>query len=185
MKIKMLMLSLLVLSLSIVAGCSSKATPKDPGNTNAPVADAPKKPLKGVPATKACSVFEKAGLKGEYKKGDSDYSCYATKIAGREGAQGFLTYMAAGDETTVNYMSLGMNNLLDGYENSKGVDRRKLIVAGGGDLAQLIANQPLPKEIEDAIMNSKPGEWTIGEATVTLKKEEKGSLYELRLVFQF
>ena len=187
MKIKMLMLSAVVLSLSLIAGCSSKATTAtgDKTNANKTETTTEKKPLKGIPADKACAVFEKAGLKGEYKKGESDYTCYATKIAGKEGAQGFLTYMASGDETTVNYMSLGMNNLMEDYENFKGVDRRKLIVAGGGDLAQMIANQPLPKEIEDAIMSSKPGEWKIGEATVSLKKEAEGSLYELRLVFMF
>jgi hypothetical protein len=194
MKKRILQITLGIFSL-MMAGCGSTATKdvesKTETNKTSTVAttstETTKKETAGVPAEKACSIFEKSGIKGEYKKGekDDDYSCYATKVAGKSGAQGFLTYLASGNQTSVNYMSVSMNNLMEGMEDFKGVDRRKLVLAGGQDLAKLVANQDLPKEIETAIMKSTPGEWKVGEATVTLKKDAgAGSMYELRLVFQ-
>ncbi len=93
MKIKAFIFSSVLISVALLmAACLSPGTAtSNSANSNSAknssASNVAAKEAKGFAADKACAVFDKAGLKGDYEydeKYDS-WSCYASKMIGPEG----------------------------------------------------------------------------------------------------
>lgn len=192
MKKQILLLSLVVVSLLIASGCSSLFRPSagnsnsvgpSAGNSNSVIAKPEKKELKGVPADKVCAVFERSGIKSEYRAykatpGSDFYGCSTIKILGKQG----MLYAGTGNQTTVNEVTLSLTGLSKGTENTAVL---KMLIAEGNEMSNTITGQPLSKEIEKSIIESTPGEWQLGDAKISLaKKETKIDSFDLNLNFK-
>lgn len=78
---------------------------------------------------------------------------------------------------------ISMSELFKRGENTQAL---KLLAEQGGELSKAFTDQPLSKEIETAIADSKSGEWKLGGAKVKLeKKEPQMDSYNLVLTFSF
>ena len=182
MKIKILIFALCALNF-IIAGCSSTdpEVEKMQANIDKYNAEQKKREEAGVPAEKVCSVYKKWGIEAEppeYKgTPGSLYSCSTSRIVGNQ----TLIYSASGYNNKVSEAYISMSGLFKRGEN---IQALKLLVEQGGELSKAFTGQPLSKEIETAITESKSGEWKIGDAKVKLKrKEPQDNSYDLALTF--
>lgn len=183
MKIKILLLVLFAVSLIAAAGCSSNDPEAEKAQAEMDKYNAEQKQREeaGVPADKVCSIYKKWGIPSEspeYKgTPGSLYSCGTSRRVGNQG----LLYGASGYNNKVSTAYISMSELFKRGENREVL---KLLVEQGNELSQAFAGQPLSKEIEAAITDSKPGEWKLGEAKVKLeKKEPQMNSYDLVLTF--
>ena len=155
----------------------------------------------GLEPLKACSVFEKAGLKpGEYEW-DEKYSlssCSSSKYIGPSGRQRAMRYFASGDKSLVDHLELSIEMILGDTEIDmmKGASKKiecdlrtallDAMAAGGDDLAGLATGKPLPAEAKDAIRSMKPGTWQIGDVAVALEKNDKPGIgFDLNLHLRY
>ncbi|MEQ1605073.1 MAG: hypothetical protein ABL999_09405 [Pyrinomonadaceae bacterium] len=203
MKIAYILAAALVFTACSTAGNGNQAKS---GNTasagNASnTASSAKTTGKGIDPQKACSVFEKAGLKpGEYEWDDkySLSSCSISKYIGPSGRQRALRLFASGDRALVDHLELSLETILDDSDidfmkgNAKKIesDLRTAVLdamaAGGDDLANLTAGKPLPSEAKNAIKSMTPGKWTLGDVSVELEKDDKpGMGFDLNLHFRY
>lgn len=183
MNIKNLIIALCVLNFIVAAGCSSKdpEVEKMQAEIDKTNAEQKKREEAGVPAEKVCSVYKKWGIPSEppeYKTtSGSLYSCTTSRRVGNQG----LIYSASGYNNKVNTAYIVMSELFKRGENTQAL---KFLAEQGSELSQAFTGQPLSKEIETAIAESKAGEWKLGDAKVKLeKKEPQMNSYDLVLTF--
>lgn len=176
-------LAVVFCAVSLMAGCSSTdaETEKQIKEVEKFNAEQEKMKNSGVPAEKVCSVFKKwatAAEPADYKtENGSSYSCSTSRRVGNQG----LIYSASGYNGKVSDAYISMSELFKRGEN---IQALKLLTEQGGELSNAFADQPLTKEIETAIEDSKPGEWKLGAAKVKLeKKEPQLDSYNLVLTF--
>ena len=176
-------LAIFFCAVSLMAGCSSTdpETEKQIREVEKFNAEQEKMKNSGVAAEKVCSVFKKwatAAEPADYKTTNgSTYSCTTSRRVGNQG----LIYNASGYNGKVSSAYISMSDLFKRGEN---IQALKLLVEQGNELSQAYAAQPLSKEIETAINESKSGEWKLGEAKVKLeKKEPQIDLYSMVLTF--
>ncbi|CAN5208645.1 hypothetical protein BH10ACI1_BH10ACI1_14080 [soil metagenome] len=182
MNTKILIFALCLLNFIMVAGCSSKdpEVERIQAEIDKSNAEQKKREEAGVPAEKICPVF-KWGVESdpvEYKgTPGSLYSCTTSRRIANQG----LIYSASGYNNKVSTAYIVMTELFKREEN---IQALKLLVVQGGVLSKAFTGQPLSKEIETAITESKSGEWKIGDAKVKLEKTETQiDLYNLTLTF--
>lgn len=164
-------LAIVLCAVSLMAGCSSTDAETEKQIKEVEKFNAEQERMKnsGVPAEKVCSVFKKWATTAEpadYKTTNgSSYSCTTSRRVGNQG----LIYSASGYNGKVSNGYISMSELFKRGEN---IQALKLLAEQGSELSVAFADQPLSKEIETAIADSKPGEWMLGATKVKLEKKE-------------
>jgi hypothetical protein len=180
MKNKTLPITLLA-SLLLLFGCSALGTKKAGGSQDA-------KNTKGIAASQICSLlanprfetrfdYDGASCSGSTYFGvrDSRTASYETDL------RPAFSYAAIGDQGTITRISLAMTKREDGAE---------FFLAEANSVALLIHDQPLAKEMEDAITGSLPatgGDFTttsqVGNARAELVRSNTDKRFHLEFRF--
>ena len=145
------------------------------------------KEMKGIPADKICAVlahpnFEnKSPYDGQGCSGSTYFGARDTRTASYEtDTRPAFSYGAIGEQGVITKIHLSMTKRPDGAQ---------FFLAEAQAVAKLINNQPLPKEIEDAINGAPPlsGDFTttaqIGNARVEMVRSSADNRFWLSFEF--
>lgn len=181
MKNKTLPLTLLVMNLLLIFGCSASVT-KNAGDGK----DA--KNLKGIPATEICRMLAHPSFESRHEydgascSGSTYFGAKDTRTASYEtDLRPAFSYAAIGEQGVIKKVTLTMSKREDGAQ---------FFLTEASAVAKMIDGQPLPKDIESAItgpLSTSGGEFKttsqMGNATVELRRTNTDSRFYLS--FQF
>ena len=145
------------------------------------------KTMKGIPADKICTALAHPNFESRFPydgqgcSGSTYFGVRDTRTASYESdTRPAFSYGAIGEQGVITKIHLSMTKRPDGAQ---------LFLAEAQSVARMINNQPLPKEIEDAINSAPPmsGDFTttsqIGNAKVEMVRSSADNRF--RLSFEF